>query len=175
MLGALSPLCLIRTGVGIEAIVRPSVACVSNKGHGAQGPSAPWAISSREYPADAVDQRRSSSSVQSAVLAQWFIRVRGCSVRRTSQAENAGSIPVARSLQNSQVRCAAPVAARHSGSGACTTLSGPGSGRWATLAPVARRHLAIRPDGRRRPFTVSNRAHKGRRCVGGAGSRGTAV
>jgi hypothetical protein len=36
MLGALTRLCLIRTGVGIEAIVRPSVACVSNKGHGAQ-------------------------------------------------------------------------------------------------------------------------------------------
>ena len=38
--------------------------------------------------------------------------------RWASQAENAGSIPVGRSRQNSIAgQCAAPVAARHSGSG----------------------------------------------------------
>jgi hypothetical protein len=79
------------------------------------------------------------------------------SPRRASQAENAGSIPVARSLRSPNFVCC---------SGSCTTP-------WLrylhdtfrTPAPVARRHLAIRLDGPRHPFTVRERTHKGERRV----------
>jgi len=83
--------------------------------------------------------------------------------------------------------CAAPVAARHSGSGTWATLFGRGSGRWATLAPVPgrhssdagpvpRRHWGIRRINPWPSFTGSDCAHEGgSHRAGGAGSRGTAV
>ena len=71
--------------------------------------------------------------------------------------------------------CGVSVPKRHSGSGTYTTLSGHGSGSWATLAPVARRH-AIRPCGAPSIFTVVSHVQSegGRQHAGGAGSRGTA-
>ena len=95
--------------------------------------------------------------------------------RYVRNVEVGGSSPLTSTLVMSR-DCEVPVPGRHSGFGSLATLSGRGSGTWATVAPVPGRHL-IRA-GRARWFLAVDdhvRNQEGARRAGGAGARGTAL
>ncbi len=58
--------------------------------------------------------------------------------------------------------CEVPVGGRHTGFGSLATLSGRGSGTWATLAPVGRRH-PIRASGESVPLRCGRSRPRRRR------------